>query len=150
MHHILSNPDPTNIIDDIKPPLMTENLDHRYGEFFLVLKRICRNLVEILDGNEVYSCIPFVASGTGANEAILSSIQGKVLVIDNGKYSQRITSIAKRLSIDLSVLSFDELELIDTNQIERVLQNDPEIRNIFVVHHETTTGLLAPLHNIGY
>ncbi len=42
-----------------------------------------------------------------------------------------------------------ELDLLDLNALENLLKNDPDITHIMVVHHETTTGMLEPLKEIG-
>ncbi len=149
MRKLLFNPGPTNVSEKVREAIKTEDICHREPEFFEVLLRVNKNIVKILNGEGTHSAVLFVSSGTGANEAICSSIHGKVLVINNGKYSDRICNLLERYKIPITRLSFPELDPIDLDKIEAVLQQDKEITHIYMVHHETTTGILAPLRKIG-
>ena len=90
-----------------------------------------------------------MASATGSNEAIISSIYGKILLINNGKYSERLKEISQRYNIPVTELKFHSLEPIDLKIVEKRLKDDTKITHILLVHHETTTGMLAPLRQIG-
>ncbi len=149
MRKLLFNPGPTNVSEKVREAIKTEDICHREKEFFEVLLRVNNNIVKIFGGEGTHSAILFISSGTGCNEAICSSIHGKVLVINNGKYSDRICDILERYNVHINRLKFPELEPIDLNKIDKALEEDREITHIYLVHHETTTGILAPLRNIG-
>ena len=42
-------------------------------------------------------CIPFAASGTGANEAVLAGVHGTLAVVVSGHYSTRLADMGERL-----------------------------------------------------
>jgi len=149
MKTLLFNPGPTNVHDDVRAALITKDMSHREKEFKEVLLRVNQNLVRLLNGEGSHNAILFVASGTGANEAVISTIHGKLLVLNNGRYSERLCQIAERYQIPIVQLTMPPLKIMDIALIEQKLQMDTKITHIALVHHETTTGMLAPLRDIG-
>jgi 2-aminoethylphosphonate-pyruvate transaminase len=140
---------PTNVSPAVRAALLTEDLYHRDAEVVDVLERFGERLVSLLRGAGSHTCVPFVASGTGANDAIISAIHGKVLLIGNGRYSERLGDVVAHYGIPLTVLRCAPLEPIDLDAVEVALRSDPAITHILLVHHETATGVVAPLRHIG-
>lgn len=149
MKYLLFNPGPTNVLQIVKEALITQNMSHREQDFRDILKKVNQNLVEILDGVNTHSSVMFVSSGTGANEAIISSIHGRILAINHGRYSERLCDIARNYHIPILEYKIPENDLIDLNEIELLLKDNTDITHIMLVHHETTTGMLEPLREIG-
>ena len=149
MRTLLFNPGPTNVSENVRKAVATRDICHRETEFFEVLSRINQNIIKILNGEGTHSAVLFIASGTGCNEAICANIHGKVLVINNGKYSDRICHILERYNVPLNRLKSPPLEPLDLDLVERELQKDPDITHIYAVHHETTTAALLPLQKLG-
>lgn len=149
MKKLLFNPGPTNVSDKVRWAIKTDDICHREKEFTDVLLRVNKNILNIFNGEDAHSAVLFVSSGTGCNEAICSSIHGKVLVINNGKYSDRICEILEKYQIPISRIKMNPLEPISLDLIEKTLKYDEEVTHIYLVHHETTTGALAPLRKIG-
>lgn len=145
----LFNPGPTNTHEEVKKALSVGDVCHREKEFHELMDGVRRKILKVANGEGTHTAVVFTCSGSGCNEAIISSIQGKVLLINNGKYAQRLGEITERYSIPLVEVKCDPLNLIDTAVIEAYLRKDPEITHILMVHHETTTGMVAPLHDIG-
>lgn len=146
---LLFNPGPTNVSEKVRAAIKTDDICHREPEFFEVLLRLSNNVVKIFNGEGTHSAVLFVSSGTGCNEAIINGIEGKVLIVNNGKYSDRIMEIISTYGIPFKALKFSPMDPIDIAQIEHALMSDKEITHIFAVHHETTTGVLTPIHEIG-
>src|SRR5258706_16174113 len=87
--------------DDVRRALLAPDTCHREEEFAAVVAGLNEDLVRVLGGEGTHASIPFVSSGTGANEAILSSIYGRLLVLVAGTYSERIVQVAQRLGVEL-------------------------------------------------
>jgi len=149
MRTLLFNPGPTNVSENVRNAIRTIDICHREKEFFEVLLRVNKNIVKVLNGESTHSAALFVASGTGCNEAICASIHGKVLVINNGKYSDRICDILEMFNIPMNRIKMPPLEPVDLNLVENALKQDKDITHIYCIHHETTTGVLTPLRKIG-
>lgn len=149
MKTLLFNPGPTNVSESVREALKTPDICHREKEFSEKLLAVNHKLVQFLGGENTHSSIMYVASGTGANEAIISSIHGKILLVQNGKYAERLGEIAARFQVPCISLLFDPLKPVSVEKIEVILENDPHITHVLAVHHETTTGALAPIRAIG-
>lgn len=149
MKNLLFNPGPTNVHPDVRAALLERDMCHRESEFTQVMANVNRKVVRLLNGTGSHECVPFVASGTGANEAVLAAVQGKLLVLVAGRYSERLADIAARLGVPHERLDFPALPGIDLEAVERALRADGSITHLALVHHETTRGLLAPLRDIG-
>lgn len=146
---MLFNPGPTNVSENVREAIKTEDICHREPEFEEVILRLNKNIVKLLNGEDTHSAVLFVSSGTGCNEAIINSIEGKVLVVNNGKYSERITEIIENYNIPYSSIMFNPMDYVDIDKIEEAIIKDNDITHIYVVHHETTTGMLTPIRGIG-
>jgi len=112
---------------------------------------VCEDLTHIAHGQDSHVCIPLQGSGTFAVEATLGTLvprHGKVLVIENGAYSQRIARILSYLGRQTSVLAHREDEQADSAKIDALLAADPTITHVTLVHCETGTGILNPLQQI--
>lgn len=91
-------------------------------------------------------------SGTFGVEAVFQSCvppQGKVAVLTNGAYGDRIVQMLKHARIEHTVLRTAEDTPGDPKVLEACLQADAKITHVAVVHCETTTGILNPLRECG-
>ena len=120
-------------------------------------EKIRRDLLAVysLRGSD-WASVLFAGSGTAAVEAMLASMitrNGKVLIIENGVYGERMSEIAKAYGISCHQLTYKWGQRIKILDVERILNGDPEITDIAFVHHETTTGRLndvAAIAEIGH
>lgn len=142
-------PGPTNVAPEVREALLAAEMYHRDAEVVELLERFGQRLTEMLNGAGTHHCVTFVASGTGANDAILSAIHGKVLVLANGRYSERLAEVAAHYGIAHTRLDLSPLQEVDLDRVEAALRADPAITHLLMVHHETATGVVAPLREIG-
>jgi 2-aminoethylphosphonate-pyruvate transaminase len=95
--------------------------------------------------------VPLQGSGTFSVEAAIGSLvprEGHVLVPQNGAYCQRIARICRVLGRRLTLLDYAEDVAIRPEDIDRALRQDASITHVAVVHCETSTGILNPLHEV--
>lgn len=57
--------------------------------------------------------------------------------------------IAKVLNIDYIIEKLGDREAINLARVREILENNPEITHVSVVHSETTSGMLNPIEKIG-
>ena len=91
-------------------------------------------------------------SGTLAVEAMLSSYGSagkKVLVLSNGVYGDRLEQILKTHGVPIRVLKAPIGYFPRLRTVESVLKKDRALTALAMVHHETSTGMLNPLADIG-
>ena len=99
-----------------------------------------------------WECVLMQGSGTFGVESVIASTvppDGKLLVVSNGAYGERIGQMAAVARIPHQMLRFPEDEPPTAAEVDRALTADPGIREVAVVHCETTTGILNPVAEIG-
>ena len=146
---ILLNPGPVNLSVGVRNALMQPDLCHRESEFSDLQDAVRRDLLAVYTlPPEAWAAVLFAGSGTAAVEAMLASLitkNGKVLVIENGVYGERMSQIVKAYGIRSDRLTYEWGQRIDVRDIEKNLEADPDITDLAIVHHETTTGRLNDL-----
>ena len=123
-------------------------------EFNAIVRRVRESLLKLaeLTAGEDLEAILMQGSGTFGVESVIGSVnppQGRLLVLANGAYGERIAKIAAHLRIDHCVLRTEENTVPEPQQVESLLREDPAITHVALVHCETTTGILNPLEPIG-
>jgi len=150
----LLNPGPANTTATVRQAAArVPDLCHREQEFFEIMQQVRRELVEIAGADtSTHSAVIFTGSGTAAVEATIASAVPtgrKILIVDNGVYGDRMAKMADAHSIPVQRLECDWARAVEPSEIDASLSADSDVSHIAVVHHETTTGLLNPVGEIG-
>jgi 2-aminoethylphosphonate-pyruvate transaminase len=148
---VLLNPGPTVVSDRVHRAVSGPDLCHREPEYSDLFSRIRQKLFRVAGVGQDWELALIAGSGTAAMEAMTggSVREGRrLLVCRNGVYGDRLATIAERLGIEVVSVSASQTEPIDPAAVAAALDADPTIDAVAVVHHETTTGLLNPVHEI--
>jgi 2-aminoethylphosphonate-pyruvate transaminase len=121
------------------------------SSFNAVTARVRERLMAIVHGAGTHVCVPMQGSGTFSVEAAVNTLvprDGHVLVLVNGAYGKRIAKLTEMMGRRLSV--FETAEDVPTTPVDvmRLLDGDSSITHVGLVHCETSTGILNPLHEI--
>lgn len=149
---ILLNPGPVNVSARVTRALARGDLCHREPEFQALLESVRAKLLAAFAPDGGWVAVPITGSGTLSLEAAVSSAVTpgrKMLVVQNGVYGARMREIAETYGIPTVIVQSSWTERPDTAAIARALADDPEIEVVAMVHHETTTGLLNPVEEVG-
>ncbi|NJM72395.1 MAG: 2-aminoethylphosphonate--pyruvate transaminase [Scytonema sp. RU_4_4] len=150
---ILLNPGPVNLSDRVRNALLRPDLCHREVEFSQLQSRIREQLLQVYDlPRERWAAVLLTGSGTAAMEAMVTSLvprNGKLLVIENGVYGERLSKIATIHGIEYVTLHHPWGDEIDIKGLVTLLNENNDITHLAVVHHETTTGRLNHLAQLG-
>jgi 2-aminoethylphosphonate-pyruvate transaminase len=98
-----------------------------------------------------YACVPLQGSGTFAVEAALATAiarDGKALVLMNGAYGKRATQILDYLGRDYIALDKGDYLPPQPEEVAELLETHPDVTDVFLVHCETSSGILNPLREI--
>lgn len=101
---------------------------------------------------EGWETILLQGSGTYGVESVFATCvppNGKVCVLTNGAYGERMVAMLRHLQIPHAVLRAPENETPDLALLDRMLSTDPTVTHVAAVHCETTTGILNPIYEIG-
>ncbi len=150
---LLLNPGPVTLTERVRRSLLQDDLCHRESEFFDVQEEARTRLVGVygLDPAQ-WQAVLMTGSGTAAVESMVAALvpaNGKLLVIENGVYGERITQIAKQYGIAHEVAQHDWMQAPDLARIVAQLDADRSFTHVAVIHHETTTGRLNDLRALG-
>lgn len=147
---VLLNPGPSTTSDSVKYAQVVTDICPRELEFGNLMEQIAIDLTEFVADSKKYTTIMFGCSGTGADEAMVSSCvppNGKLLVVDNGSYGARLAKIASVYNIDMDVFKSSTYEPLDIHALEEQFKSK-KYTTFAMVHHETTTGLLNHVEEI--
>tara|TARA_A100001037_G_scaffold231233_1_gene209568 strand:- start:6158 stop:7243 length:1086 start_codon:yes stop_codon:yes gene_type:complete len=149
-NHILLTPGPLTTSVEVKQSLL-KDWGSRDSVFIDMTMSLRKNILKIVRAPESFTCIPIQGSGTFGLEAAFTTFtnkNSKILVLSNGAYGKRASSILKLLGHPFVELQFDEKTIIEPNVVQQFILKDPDLTHIFMVHCETTTGVLNPLAQI--
>ena len=150
---ILLNPGPATTTDSVKHALVVSDICHREKDFTSIVDSVRKDLTRIATKSpQDYASVLFTSSGTGAVEATISSVvppNKKILIVNNGAYGQRMIDIAKVHSIGFVEDRYDWTCAPNLNRLERIVTDTKDLECIGLVHHETTSGLLNPMEEVG-
>ncbi|MGL5152298.1 MAG: 2-aminoethylphosphonate aminotransferase [Clostridium sp.] len=150
--NILLNPGPATTTDSVKFAQVVPDICPREKEFGNLMEFVSKELTKIVGICEEYTTVLFGGSGTAAVEAMISSSvgEGKILIINNGAYGKRMVEIARAYNLNYEELISSPVSQVNINEVYKVIRESKEkITHLAVVHHETTTGLLNNIYNIG-
>jgi len=148
---LLLTPGPLTTAKSVKE-VMVHDWGSRDSTFLRINKEVLETLPAIINAGGTHVTVPMQGSGTFAVEAMLTTFvpaSGKVLLLINGSYghrAKRICDIARRAAV---VHETPEDTPPDLAEVERILAADQAITHVFVVHCETTSGILNPVADVG-
>jgi len=146
----LLTPGPLTTTATVKQAMLRD-YGSRDGAFIALNQRIRTRLVELVEGEHSHVAVPVQGSGTFAVEAMIGTLvppQGRLLVLVNGAYGQRMVRIADYARRAVTTLETPEDQPVSPAALAQVLAADATITQVAVVHCETTTGLLNPIEEV--
>ncbi len=149
---ILLNPGPVNVSDRVRQALLRPDICHRESEFSDLIESIRDKLVRAFAPGPEYVAILITGSGTAAVEAALTSCLPpgrRILIVKNGVYSQRISDIANAHKMQNMDIAGEWDQRFETEPVQVALRQNKAIEVVAMVHHETSTGMLNPVKEIG-
>jgi 2-aminoethylphosphonate-pyruvate transaminase len=151
--NVLLNPGPATTTDTVKYAQVVPDICPREKEFGDIMREMQKDLVRIVHGDPAtYTAVLFCGSGTIAIDVCINSLlpEGrKVLVVDNGAYSARAVEICRSYGLPCIDLRFASDQRPDLALVRRALEEHPDVGLVHATHHETGTGLLNPIREIG-
>ncbi|MGK9230078.1 2-aminoethylphosphonate--pyruvate transaminase [Inquilinus limosus] len=126
---------------------MLRDWGSRDRAFIALTAELRQRLLAVANGEASHVAVPLQGSGTFIVEAAIATLvpqAGKLLVLANGAYGERMIAIANRLGRAVEALRWPEDRPVEPEQVERALAADPAITHVALVHCETTSGLLNP------
>lgn len=151
--NILLNPGPGTTTDTVKYAQVVPDICPREKEFGKIMKEMGEDLVKIVHGDlNKYTAVLFCGSGTINIDACVNSLVPdgkKMLVVNNGAYSGRAAEVCEYYHMDYVNLKLPITVPADVEKVEEVLKENDDVAVVYCCHHETGTGVLNPIREIG-
>ncbi len=151
--NVLLNPGPATTTDSVKLAQIVPDICPREKEFAGLMKGLRSDLLKVAHAPEdLYTTVLFCGSGTVNLDICINSLvpEGKkILVVDNGAYNARAVEICQMYHIPHIDLKSSIFEQPDLNVVEQTLKENPDVAVVYCCHHETGTGILNPIREIG-
>ena len=100
-----------------------------------------------------YTAVLMQGSGSFGVESVIGTAlpkkNGKLLVLSNGAYGNRMGEIASVLGIDYIIEKFGDKTAVTPDRVKELLTENSDVTHVSVVHSETTSGVLNPVFEIG-
>ncbi|MHC1591932.1 MAG: pyridoxal-phosphate-dependent aminotransferase family protein [Candidatus Helarchaeales archaeon] len=147
---LLMVPGPVPLHERVLKALCTPIIGHRTPEFYALLDECISMFQQLLDTKEFVRI--FTGSSTCAMEAaIVNCVRPgeKVLNVVQGKFSERWREITEAMRAQSVVLDVEWGKALRLEQIKEVLEEQPDIKHVTVVHNETSVGVLNDLRGLG-
>lgn len=149
---LLLNPGPVSLSERVRRSLLQPDLCHRESEFFDLQDEARRRLLATYSLNPAqWTAVLMTASGTASVESMVAALvpsSGRVLIVENGVYGERIAFICAQYGIAHERAVGDWMQPPDFTAIAAQLASRPKnsaFTHVAIVHHETTTGRLNDL-----
>lgn len=151
--NILLNPGPATTTDTVKMAQVVPDICPREKEFASLMRELRSDLLKTVNANaEDYTSVLFTGSGTINIDICLNSLLPdgkKALIVNNGAYSSRAVEVCQYYGLPHIDLKSSVFERPDLAAVEQTLKENPDIAIVYTTHHETGTGILNPIREIG-
>jgi 2-aminoethylphosphonate-pyruvate transaminase len=150
---LLFTPGPLNTSAAVKEAMLRD-VGSRDKDFIELVRGIRRRLLALggVTQEKGYEAVLVQGSGTFGIESVISSVvpqDGKILILANGAYGERMVKMAARYKIAHEVMRWTENKPVETAKVGEGIAIDSKISHVAVVHCETTTGILNPVAELG-
>ena len=145
----LFTPGPTMVPEEVLLEMALPMRHHRTAWYRDMAKEL-HGLLQYLFQTEA-SCITFTGSGTSAMEgAIVGCCPAghKALVFCNGKFAERWAKVCAAFEIDHTVVDVEWGLGVKAQDVTGMMDADPKIDTVIVVHSETSTTALSDVEAI--
>lgn len=152
MKTLLFSPGPVMVEEPVREALNHYDICHRSPEFEELYKGITEKVVRLFGGDESYSSVVVSASGTAANETCISSVFNdgdEALLINNGEFGGRLKEILDKYEIPTTNYECGWANVPDIDTVDKTLAENEKIKWVFMVFHETSTGMINPVYEVG-
>lgn len=148
----LLTPGPLTTTETVRKEMMFDHCtwDDDYKVITLKIRKQLLELAHVTEDD--YTVVLMQGSGSFGVESVLTSVIGddeKLLIIANGAYGERMEDIAKHAKIPYVMYNEVYYEIPDARKVAEILDEDPAITHVSMVHSETTSGLLNDIEAVG-
>ena len=148
----LFSPGPVMVSERVRNSLLHYDICHRGSEFMELFVDIQQKIKKLFKAGEDYYPVIISGSGTSANECVFSSVLKpgeSILLVSNGTFGERLEEIIVKYNIPFHKVAFEWGKYPEVSKIEETLKSYADIKYVAMVYHETSSGMINPVEEIG-
>ncbi|HEX7063647.1 MAG TPA: GNAT family N-acetyltransferase [Bacillales bacterium] len=141
-------PGPVNLGEEVQEAFGGKPVSHRARRFVDDFQQVKRQLCEMTNARHAEI---FLGTGTLGNDVVagqLSLLNQPGLIATNGEFGERLLDHAGRFGLSYRSLKYGWGTPFDYEEIREMLRRQPEIKWLWAVHCETSTGLLNDMETL--
>ncbi len=149
MRYKLFIPGPCEVDEEVLAAMAQPTPRHYGPEWMRVYREVMHLLKQVFQTQNDLFLIP--GAGSAALDMALGSLlrEGETVVVgNNGFFGERLGAIAQAHGLRVVWLTAPEARPLDPDDLRKVLDQEPEVKAVAVVHHETATTVLNPLREL--
>ena len=149
---LLLTPGPTNVPEKYANILAEPFPHHRTGAFAALQKELYNNLLSIMKAPAGSELVMFTCSGSGAMESTICNFYSagdKILVVDTGHFGHRYTEMGEQFGLEVISLVYTPGTTYDFNELIATIDAHPDLKGVYMTHHETSSGILNDIAQVG-
>lgn len=150
-YYKLLTPGPLTTTDTVKKEMMFDHCTWD-DDYKVITQEIRAKLLKLAHTSEdKYTAVLMQGSGTFGVESVLTSVIGKddeLLICANGAYGERMGDIAEHAGISYTIYNQDYDKVPDAEVVSKLLDENPKITHVSMVHSETTSGILNDIESV--
>lgn len=151
-YYKLLTPGPLTTTDTVKNEMLFDHCtwDDDYKKITQEIRKELLSLAHVTE--EEYTAVLMQGSGTFGVESVLTSVIGreeKLLIAANGAYGERMEDIAGHGGVAYTAYHEHYAQVPRAEVIREMLEKDPKITHVAMVHSETTSGILNDIETVG-
>lgn len=153
--YLLLTPGPLSTSRGVRTAMLKDwcTWDKDYNNIVEDIRKELVSLCVKEENREKYTAVLMQGSGSFGVESVIGTAvpkeKGKLLVLANGAYGNRMGEIASVLGLNFRIEKFGDKTAVNPERVREILKEDSEITHVSVVHSETTSGILNPVFEIG-
>ncbi len=146
----LMAPGPVTVDPEVLAEMSRPVIHHRSPEFSAILTEVREGLKYLYQTrNDV---LILASSGTGGMEASVVNLLSpgdKAIVVRGGKFGERWSELCNAYKVEAINLEVTWGEAVDPQEVKKALDDNPDVKAVFVQAHETSTGVKHPVRELG-
>jgi aspartate aminotransferase-like enzyme len=147
---LLMIPGPSEAYPEVVAELAKPVLPHYGEDFGPIYTETCEKTKSLFGTRQSVILLP--GPGAAALEMAVVNLAGpgdKALVCVNGWFSDLFRDIAERYGATVLVEKADYGKVVPAERVRRRMEKEKDVRAVFVVQNDTSTGVRHPLKEIG-
>jgi len=147
---VLMGPGPSDVHPRVLKAMSTPLVGHLDPDFLAIMNETREMLKEVFrTKNEL--TIALSGTGSAGMEACLVNLlepDDKAVVCINGLFAERMADIVKRCGAEPVILPTEWGNIVEPEEVKKVLEKTSRVKLLAIVHAETSTGVRQPLEEI--